>query len=250
MTGILSAQVVAGESKYGTTVAEGISATHHQHFVAIRLDMMVDGMNNSIYEVNSETMHASDVNPFMNAFTARCTQLRTESEGGRIVHPLNGRYWMISNPAKHNKHGQMVSYKLVPGENCLPACHPDSPILKRAPFIRKHLWVTRYSPALKYIAGDYPNQAKEEKGGIVSWIQGNRSLDNEDIVVWYNFGVHHIPRPEEWPVMPANRAGFKLKPCGFFNENPCMDVAPPLCTKRSFADESEGSPHDVGEAKL
>jgi Cu2+-containing amine oxidase len=36
--------------------------------------------------------------------------------------------------------------------------------------------------------------------------------------------VTHIPRPEEWPVMPTTRIGFKLLPSGFFEANPALDV--------------------------
>jgi len=237
LTGILSAKVVSGSEaasgSFGTTIAENISGTYHQHFFAFRLDMMVDGVNNSVHEVNSETQHPSDLNPHKNAWIARKTQLKTEKEAIRVVNPLNGRYWTIDNPAIHNKWGNTVAYKLEPGENVLPLCHPTAQILKRAPFLEKHLWVTRNEDyAVKYIAGDYPNQSKVEKGGIVSWINEegeDRSLDNTDLVVWYNFGVHHIPRPEDWPIMPAIRAGFKLRPNGFFDENPCMDVQPPPC---------------------
>jgi hypothetical protein len=39
-------------------------------------------------------------------------------------------------------------------------------------------------------------------------------------------GCQHITRPEDWPVMPAERAGFMLKPAGFFDRNPALDVAP------------------------
>jgi primary-amine oxidase len=45
-------------------------------------------------------------------------------------------------------------------------------------------------------------------------------------VVWYTFGHHHVPRPEDWPVMPVATAGFKLKPAGFFERNPALDVPP------------------------
>ena len=38
--------------------------------------------------------------------------------------------------------------------------------------------------------------------------------------------VTHITGPEDWPVMPAERAGFMLKPAGFFDRNPALDVAP------------------------
>jgi hypothetical protein len=47
-----------------------------------------------------------------------------------------------------------------------------------------------------------------------------------DIVVWHSFGLHHIPRPEDFPVQPVITAGFVLHPSGFFTENPALDVPP------------------------
>jgi primary-amine oxidase len=40
------------------------------------------------------------------------------------------------------------------------------------------------------------------------------------------WAVTHITRPEDWPVMPVERAGFMLEPAGFFGRNPALDVAP------------------------
>ena len=37
---------------------------------------------------------------------------------------------------------------------------------------------------------------------------------------------HHVPRPEDWPVMPVARIGFELKPWGFFDSSPALDVPP------------------------
>jgi primary-amine oxidase len=31
---------------------------------------------------------------------------------------------------------------------------------------------------------------------------------------------------EDWPVMPVERAGFALRPAGFFDRNPALDVPP------------------------
>jgi primary-amine oxidase len=45
-------------------------------------------------------------------------------------------------------------------------------------------------------------------------------------VVWHSFGLHHIPRPEDFPVQPVITAGFALHPTGFFGENPALDVPP------------------------
>ena len=52
----------------------------------------------------------------------------------------------------------------------------------------------------------------------------NRSIDNTDVVMWYVFGLHHITRPEDWPVMPVDIVSFWLKPFGFFDRNPSLDV--------------------------
>ena len=43
-------------------------------------------------------------------------------------------------------------------------------------------------------------------------------------MLWYVFGIHHITRPEDWPMMPVDVVSFWLKPFGFFDRNPSLDV--------------------------
>ena len=45
-------------------------------------------------------------------------------------------------------------------------------------------------------------------------------------MLWYVFGIHHVTRPEDWPVMAVDSVSFWLKPAGFFDRNPALDVAP------------------------
>ena len=59
-----------------------------------------------------------------------------------------------------------------------------------------------------------------------AWTKANRSIDNTDVVLWYVFGIHHVTRPEDWPIMPVDTVSFWLKPFGFFDRNPSLDVAP------------------------
>ena len=86
--------------------------------------------------------------------------------------------------------------------------------------------MTRYEAGERYAAGNYPNQ---HPGGRASpaWVQADRDLVNTDIVLWDSPGVHHVVRPEEWPVAPVACAGFSLKPVGFFDGNPALDVPAP-----------------------
>ncbi|MGH3426191.1 MAG: hypothetical protein ACRDQZ_01225 [Mycobacteriales bacterium] len=55
----------------------------------------------------------------------------------------------------------------------------------------------------------------------------NRPTADTDVVLWHVFGTNHIPRAEDWPVMPVERTGFHLKPIGFFERSPALDVPAP-----------------------
>jgi primary-amine oxidase len=119
-----------------------------------------------------------------------------------------------------------VAYKLVPFTGPTLLAAPESDLARRAEFARAHLWVTRYSPDELHPAGDYPNQHPGD--GIANWVKQERDLVDTDVVLWHTFGTSHLPRPEDWPIMPCEYVGFTLKPAGFFDRNPSLDVPPPV----------------------
>ncbi|KAG9074606.1 hypothetical protein FS749_013807, partial [Ceratobasidium sp. UAMH 11750] len=43
--------------------------------------------------------------------------------------------------------------------------------------------------------------------------------------------VNHVPRPEDWPVMPSEHLRVVFKPIGFFKGNPAIDVKAPVDEK-------------------
>jgi len=231
LTGIMNTGAVPPgvKPKYGQLVAPQLNAPIHQHAFNVRLDMMVDGLNNSVYEVNTEAEAMGPENPHGNAFYANATLLKRELDAQRVIDPHTARYWKVVNPTSLNALEEAVAYKIMPGENTFPFAQPESPVMKRAAFAGKHLWVTAYHPQERYPAGEYPNQ-HPGGAGLPAWTQANRSIENTDVVVWYTMISHHIPRPEDWPVMPAGYISFMLKPVGFFDRNPALDVPATIST--------------------
>ncbi len=227
LTGVISTGALAeGERpKHGTLVAPGLYAPHHQHFFCVRMDMEVDGERNSVVEVDSVPLPAGDGNPLGTAWVTQRTVLERESDGGRVIDPLRGRYWRVENPSVLNGVGDPVAYKLQPGDNVLPISLEDSSQAARAGFTRKHVWVTAFDEKQRFAAGDYPNQHPGGEG-LPAFADGDRPVADTDLVLWYTFGAHHVVRPEDWPVMPVSHIGFKLKPSGFFDGNPALDVPP------------------------
>ncbi|MBA3322507.1 MAG: nickel transporter, partial [Pyrinomonadaceae bacterium] len=133
------------------------------------------------------------------------------------------RVWSVMNPAAKNSLGHNTSFILVPGANSLPYIAPDALVRKRAGFINHHLWATKYNALEMNSAGVYPNQSKGGDG-LPRFVANDEVIENQDVVLWYTLGVTHIPRPEEWAVMPVTHVGFKLIPGGFFSRNPALDV--------------------------
>jgi primary-amine oxidase len=226
LTGIMAAKGVAdGSDQHSHLVAKNLAAPHHQHFFTFRLDMDVDGTPNRVVEMNSVPMPVGKQNPYGGGFLMQETTLRTEREAERSLNMASSRRWIVESASVKNALGHPTGYALLPGENSVPFAQPDSWVRKRAGFLNAHVWVTPYNAAERYAAGDYPNQSKGGDG-LVKWTAANRSVDNQDIVLWYTMGITHNPRPEDWPVMPVYEAGFKLVPWGFFASNPVMDLPP------------------------
>lgn len=225
LTGMLNTGALdKGEQpKYGTIIAPQLNAPYHQHFFVFRLDTQLDGVKNSVVEVNTVPEERGPENPYNNGFYTKATTFKTEKEAVRRLNFESARTWKITNKNAKNYLGQPVSYKIMPGENCLPFANEDSSLLKRAGFINQHLHVTKYDSNEMFASGKYPNQ---HKGGenLSSYVEADRSIDNEDIVVWYTMGHHHITRTEDWPVMPTAYINFQLKPVGFFDRNPALDL--------------------------
>lgn len=228
LTGIMNTTALSPGEKpvYGMEVAPQLNAPFHQHIFAARLVTSVDGSNNSVYEVNSVGVPTGPTNPHGNAFKAEETLLATEKEAQRRVNSATARFWRVVNPSKKNRLGRATGYRLVPGENCPPLVQPDAEIMRRAGFTSNHVWVTPYRPEERYAAGEYPNQ-HPTGDGLPNWTKANRNVDDTEITLWYVFAHNHVPRPEDWPVMPAAMLGFQFRPDGFFERSPAMDVPPP-----------------------
>ena len=225
LTGIIQTAAVApgADYPYGGMVAEGLGGPNHQHFFCARLHMMVDGEQNSVTEHEYHPRPWGQDNPYGNVFDLTARTLSRELDACREADGKTGRFWKIVNPNHRNAVGKHPGYKLVVQASPLLLAQPGSSIDRRGGFATKHLWVTRYAADERYATGNYPNQ-HAGGDGLPRYVQQNRSIENEDVVVWHTFGHSHVCKPEDFPIMPVEYAGFMLKPNNFFAANPAMDL--------------------------
>jgi primary-amine oxidase len=227
--------------KYGTEVAPGVVGHIHQHIFCARLDMEVDGPNNTVVECDTIAPPVGPENPYGNAFYVEERPLTSEHAAQRNSDFARMRYWKIINPETRNWVGTPTAYKLEAGSAVQPFTAPDSPSGRRGRFIQHQLWVTPFDPDERFPAGEFVNQSSGDDG-LPAWTARDRNVENTDIVLWHSFGLHHLPRPEDHPVQPCVVCGFRLLPSGFFDQNPVIDLphtanAASCCT---FAKASSG----------
>jgi primary-amine oxidase len=226
-TGILNtAALMPGEEpRFGSLVSPGVYAHFHQHIFNMRLDVAIDGERNRVVEVDTVALPVGPENPYGNAFTARETVLTSELQAQRNVDFHAARFWRVESAEARNMLGRPTAYRLAPLDPVPTFSCPQSSVARRAAFMTRQLWVTRFDRDEMHAAGRYPNQSAGGDG-LPAWTAADRPLVDTDLVLWHTFGLHHLPRPEDFPVQPVVTAGFALYPSGFFDENPALDVPP------------------------
>jgi primary-amine oxidase len=220
LTGIIQTERANddGTAPVGTRlVLPGLAGAHHQHLFCARLDLDIDGNTNRVVE--------TEVVP-TGGHAWELSETVIETEGPRDSDTASGRRWKIVNPAVLNAVGGPVGYELVPSATPTMIAAADSHVAKRAAFARHAVWVTAYDPREMHAASDYAN-LNPGHTGLPTWVKQQRPVVDTDVVVWHTFGSTHVVRPEDFPVMPVEVTGFTLRPHGFFDENPALDIDPP-----------------------
>ncbi|KAF7978004.1 hypothetical protein HWV62_1859 [Athelia sp. TMB] len=236
LTGILQVYPAApGEpNPYGATVAPGVNAHYHQHIFSVRVDPMVDGLRNTVVETDIVPLPAptgSSSNFAGNAFVTKDTPIKEQSEGAREYDWAADRRWRITNPARqHAATGRDVGYAVgLKGGLTGLLARADGWVGRRAAFTTRPVWVIKDKEDAKggrmWPAGKYVPQTRGEPADSVgAWVREGGSIEGEDVVVFLTVGTTHIPRPEDWPVMPVEHLSIMFKPNSFFDVNPSMDV--------------------------
>jgi primary-amine oxidase len=213
------------DTAYGNLVSAGRAGINHDHFFSLRLDLDIDGPANSFMLARLVPERLPAGIPRQSIWRVKHEVAPTDTDARFTIDYQRPAMWHVVNPSRKNALGYPVSYMLHASGNALPLVDADDPALRRAQFATHHLWVTPYNAAERYAAGDYPNQAAPGQG-LPAWTSQRRGIENQDIVLWYTLGFHHVPSVEDWPVYNLGWHSVTLKPFNFFDRNPAVDVPP------------------------
>ena len=211
------------EDLHGRFIAPHLVGVNHSHFFSFRLDLDVDGPANTLAVDRIVTERLPAGNPRTSVWNYQTLLAKTESEAMRMSTMDKPEVWRVVNPATPGPYGDPVGYEITGGHHALTLLAEDDFVRRRAGFTEHTLWATPYDAKQLYAGGDYPTGHTAGQG-LSAWTKANRRIENTDLVAWYTMGFHHIPRPEDWPLMPVAWHSFRLQPVGFFKRNPVLDL--------------------------
>jgi primary-amine oxidase len=223
-TGILSTAPINPDVSvpWGTNVNEGVMAPFHQHVFSLRIDPCIDGDKNSFVEEDSVSMPWDDKNPFGVGYV---TDSKVLSKSGYSDSAPNRTHKIINSSSINKSSGRPVAYAIHSPRKQMLLAHPNSWHGKRARYAFHPFWVTAHREDELYAAGDFTYQSLPEyTSDLATWAGRGDDTENKDIVVWHSISLTHNPRTEDYPVMPCDTMTVSLKPSGFFDQNPALDV--------------------------
>lgn len=226
-TGILSTQAIDEglDVPFGTVVHPGVLAAHHQHIFSLRVDPMIEGQNNRLVYTEAHAMPRDPVfNPHGTGYVAKETVIK--KSGGYDQDWNANRTFKIQNSSVRNPVNKMpVGYKISAPPFQPMLADKDSFHHKRAEFADHNIYATSYRDDELFAGGKYTNQSRGGSG-VRAWAERNDDIEDKDLVVFVQFGMNHIPRIEDFPVMPCEVMKVMFKPVNFFTKNPALDVPP------------------------
>jgi len=208
---------------YGRFVDRNIVAVNHDHYFSYRLDLDIDGTANRFVADRLVTRRLPADHPRRSVWVREEHVPASEHEARLDINLERPALWRVLSNDGRNSSGYPTSFQIMPGRNANTLLSEDDYPRRRAGFIDHHLWVTPQRDAERHAAGDHPTLS-EPGMGLPEWTAANRPIRDRDIVVWHTIGMHHLPRSEDWPVMPTMWYGFELRPFDFFDRNPALDL--------------------------
>ena len=215
-------------TRSGVLVAPNLVAVHHDHYFSIRLDIDVDGPINSFIRERLSPISLPTDHPRRSLWQLEPVPMRSE---GALTARDGPELWRIENPEVETALGHRPSFQIAAGSSATSLLSPEDWPQRRAAFSSNTLWITAQRPGELFAGGPYPNQSPGGNG-LTSYVNGD-SVVATDVVAWYTIGFHHLTRPEDWPILPTIWHGVRLRPYGFFTNNPGLGV------RRHFRDKSQ-----------
>lgn len=201
------------QAKYGPRIAPATQGSLHDHILTYKADFDILGSSNSFEVSKLVVVNQSQAwFPELGEFEQMELNISyLEKEAAFNWASNNEAMFCVVNKNETNAWGEKRGYRLVPGRSNLHLTVQNSPFsLKNSEMAKKHLAVTKQHDTEPYANSvqniNLPSAPQQD----FSKFFDDEDIDDEDLVVWFNLGMHHFVRAEDVPVTLYTEAASNI----------------------------------------
>ncbi|KAJ7199635.1 putative copper amine oxidase [Mycena pura] len=215
------------QSAYCYHIHDALSGSMHDHSLNWKVDMDILGTSNTF--VKHKIVPADVKYPWSNTTrsTMRLERERLENEdGAKLNWPNNGAdMFLVENSDALNQYGEPRGYKVAPsrgGAGMHLTITNSSNLLKSQGFATHALYVTKQKDT--EVRSSHANNDYDPGHPLIDFdaFFNSESLNQTDIVLWLNLGMHHVPHTGDLPntVMTTAQSAFIISPHNYLVNDP------------------------------
>ncbi|XP_014550026.1 hypothetical protein COCVIDRAFT_21377 [Bipolaris victoriae FI3] len=220
-SGYIQGAYYAGNEEYGFKIHDALSGSMHDHVMTFKADLDIYGEKNSVQKV--EVVPETTIYPWSQGQPHNTMKLNrgfvtSETDSSIDWAADDAISYTIVNKDSPNKYGEYPGYRF---RRVAPAIHltvKNSTSGGKALHYATHdLFITQQKDN-EPCAADR-NNAYNIDDPLVDFEKflDGESLEQEDLVLWINMGMHHTPHTEDLPntIMTSAYSGIRFEPFNY-----------------------------------
>ncbi|KAH7144289.1 copper amine oxidase [Dactylonectria estremocensis] len=222
-SGYIRAAFFAKNHDYGFRIHDQLSGSMHDHVLNYKADFDILGTDNTVQiieQVPHTTTYPWSKGKVFNTMKLNRSYIENENEGQFNWGANSYKQIFVVNQDESNKYGEHRGYRILPHLGASHLTIQNSSVLKNSANWAEHdIMVSKRKDTEPRSAHPYNNQDTENPPVDFSKFFDGESLNQTDLVLWLNLGMHHVPNTGDLPttVFTTAHSGVQFVPTNYFN---------------------------------
>ncbi|KAI7777849.1 hypothetical protein LA080_002972 [Diaporthe eres] len=198
-SGYIQSGASAKNEDYGFNIHDDLSGSMHDHVLTFKADFDILGEKNSLQKVEFVPT--------------------TETSTG---HHGNAMYAIVNKEAK-NQYGEAPGYRIMPAAGVASLTIQNSSLAQNSVnHADHHFYVTKQKDTEARASNPYNLLDPADPVVNFAKVFNGESLDQQDVVVWFNLGMHHMPHTGDLPntLFSTAHSAITIEPFNYLPGDP------------------------------
>ncbi|KAH7312423.1 copper amine oxidase [Stachybotrys elegans] len=204
---------------YGFHIRDNLSGGMHDHVLNFKVDLDILGTNNTLFKTefvpHSHTYPWSE-GPVTHTMKVNRSFITNEDQGKINWAPNAAAAYSVVNKDKPNAHGEFPGFRIYPstGSATHLTVQNSSVFGNLIDWASHHMYVLRRKDTEPVSTSPGTSIAPREALVEFERFFDSESIEQEDIVLYFNLGMHHMPDTYDLPVtlFQGAQSGITLRP--------------------------------------